>query len=456
MNLDEALRMATQRLKELQAVERRLRERPLLFDVRSLPPPPPRVPRGAGAAASEALPPPTLAPAQVLEHWQRAGLGWLAQLGLRDLSAVAAATNDVAVGPVLASTDAFASALLPKVRARRRVPLATRLYFLVYPPRPSVVRQVRQVFDEALDNRPGWSRAVDVGDPQKVLNWLAGQVSRKEWRELQVEQGLPDVLCRSTWAEHVVSRAPIHSGPEALRLLRFPDAGEMVSKPALVGPATEAAVRQLARIGEQHATLRVELAAAISARVGELFGTVDDLRWTRLQEVRAQLRRWVVGEILDVLFLHLAAPSARHQTVLRRAFWGKYSAKVARMWLLVPRSMHQLLEHGDVRDLLDRVGSLVEIRELEGQQEQAILWMHLLTDRGTVLSVTEGNANTPCRFAAGAVAPPAGRDRKGRLLPVHYSQHIMKGAFRELPSLHHLGDWGPRLAARLREFGVRP
>jgi len=195
---------------------------------------------------------------------------------------------------------------------------------------------------------------------------------------------------------------------------------------------------------------RLELARLLRRRIGDVFGTVDRARWVGLEEERRIIRSWVASELLDVLFKHLVPEQDHHQTEPRRHFWSRYTSKVERLWLLVSPKLRLRLARPDLQETLDKVGDIVELRALHGQDEQAILWMHLTGSQGTV-SVIEGNANSTCRIRKGEWKPPVGHI-------VDYTADIVHGPFekarKKVRTQVHRGAWDKSVRNYLKEFGV--
>jgi len=245
---------------------------------------------------------------------------------------------------------------------------------------------------------------------------------------------------------------------EAERLLRFSDGGDEKNHRGAVTPAVREAVRQIVSLGEARASFRLSLAGLLRRRLGDVFSVVDKAIWRGLEKERTTLRRWVAGEILDILFRNLVPDNEfRHQTRARQKFWRKYTHRVERMWLLIHPDLRSRMERGSVRDLLEKVGSVVEVRTLEGQDEQAIVWMHLQANYGGTVTVIDGNANSSFRAREGALSPPHSKYR-GRSSPVNYSRDIVRGPFAkrhpEVAIRPHRGDWTTKVENDLNDLGV--
>lgn len=429
----------------------------LLFDLRGLPPLP-RAPATREPDTRQALPP-TLSPAQVDAAWRADGAAWLAALGRRDLSAVAAATGDPTVGARLALDPVLLPCLLPRLRTRRRFAVLTRLYFHVYPTPHHLSAALHELRAATpTEQWPAWAARFQQGN-DRLVRGIGEAVVAEGWAAMAEALDLPDAASRGTWAEAVAERAHVTSVAEGERLLRYADGGREMRGPAALTPAGRHVVRKLVAYANRATAARLRIASLLRLRVADVFGIADAAAWTGLEAERKQIRRWVAAEILDVLFRHLVPNNEHaHHTEPRRAFWQRYTGRVDRLWLLIEPGMRHRLDRPDLRELLERVGDVVEIRDLEGAGEQAIVWMHLRADGGGVVTVVEGNANASCRVRFGALEPPRRRVRGG-LAAVRYSQDIVRGVLStgkaDFVRAHQSG-WEQHLGRELRSLGVRP
>jgi hypothetical protein len=412
-------------------------------------PRPPRV-RTEDDEPSPALPL-TLSPVEVAHGWQSRGKSWLDSLRRRDLSAVVAALGDPSVGPRLASEDAFVSALPPLLRPRQQWRALSALFFQKYLPSSALLSEVVRLKNKDPDRAPPWTDK--VSQTRVFLASVAHAIAHGGWTAAREEFALPACVTTSGWALAIVKSATPTDLDQRERLLRFADDGEERQASAPLREAHVPVIKEMVAYGRENAGIRLQIASLLRRRVGEVFGVVAQASWRGLEDELRQIRMWVASEILDILFKHLVPDSEfAHHTEPRRLFWRKYTGFVDRLWLLIGPRLRQRLERGEVKDLLQRVGDVIEIRELQGQDQQAIVWIQLRSPRGEV-TVIEGNANSRCRLGTGAYEPP-------RAGAVHYSTHIVHGALGDQRahtfSQPHLGDWQRKVAHALLERGIRP
>lgn len=451
--LTSALKRLRSEFQELDGLTTHLRTTPLLFDLRRLPP----RPRGFVAPEEdqeEHEAQASLDARHVLEGWKRGGAAWLAQLGRRDLSAVAGAVGHPTVGPLLTADAAFVEALVPRLRLRRQVTIVSRMWFHQYPPSGTLVAQFARVREAVpVEQQPRWWSWTDSG-PDAVARRIADALRLRAWLPFAEAEELPDEASGHPWSTVVCRVAYPSEVDHAERLLRYADRGIGVATPAPLPPGAATTIRELVAIGVQSPHNRLRIVALLRRRLGDVFGGAEAAGWRGLEAERAQVRSWVAGEILDVLFKHLVPDNdAAHQTEPRRVFWRRYTHRVERLWLLVERSLRRRLDASDVRDVLERCGEVVEVRELEGSTERAIVWMQLRTASGGVVSVIDGNANTTFRARSGAFAPGPGRHA------VNYGSEIVSGVFSERAGAverKHAGRWEGRITSELGALGVWP
>jgi hypothetical protein len=124
------------------------------------------------------------------------------------------------------------------------------------------------------------------------------------------------------------------------------------------------------------------------------------------------------------------------------------------VWILLSPSLQGRSNHHEIKELEDRIPGFIEWRELEGAEEQAILWMQLngrsIGGEDLRLTVVEGNANTSFRARPGWVAPPRVIRRK-TLLPVNYKDAIVN----EEKWIHKVThNWASRVQVVLTQYGI--
>jgi hypothetical protein len=410
-----------------------------------------RVPRVSDEDDAPVLPP-TLSPQEVLSAWTRGKAAWLAQRGRRDLSAVVASLAAPSAGPQLARDDTFSAALLPLLRPRQQWRALTALFFQSFPPSTALSAAVHRVRHADPERAPEWSRS--VGNLQPFLASLGQAIATHDWASVRGQWQLPESVSTSGWASAVVANALVGTLEELERLLLFVDGGEERVAPTPLRDAHLPLVRAMVVMGQNAPSMRLRIAALLRRRIGDVFGVADSASWRGLEAERSRVRAWVAAEILDILFKHLVPNSEyAHHTEPRRQFWGRYTGCVDRLWLLIGPRLRQRLERGEIKDLLQKVGDVIEIRELHGQDQQAIVWMQLRAAGGRVVTVIEGNANSRCRLGTGSYEPP-------RKAAVDYSHDIVHGPLGDHGahtfSQAHLGDWQRKVSHALLERGIRP
>lgn len=444
----EALAESRLRTLELEELVSTIRTRTLLARLDRLPHP------GRPRDSDDDPPPvlkPTLSPAEVAAGWRAGGQAWMAALGRRDLSAVVAATRDPYIGPGFASDDHFCRALTTILRPRQLERAVSNLVLQRHPPSPTLCTALHHLRAADPERAPEWwSQVLN----QQLAGRLAAAITRDGWVRVREDLHLPELVSSSTWADAVVGTATSTRVDELERLLAFVDGGEAKSPVAPLRSAHLQIVRKLVSVGLKDSTIRLRIATLLRGRIGDVFGVADAERWRELAKERLQVRAWVANQILDVLFKHLVPDlEGSHQTESRRQFWKKYTHRIERMWLIVESKLRRRLERGEVQELLAQVGDVIEVKDLSGAPEQAIVWMQLSADGGNTVTVIEGNANSSCRLRPGAHKVPAFK-------VVDYSNHIVHGTFDEAHSNvvrqgHHHG-WESHLAWKLGNFGIRP
>ncbi len=445
-----SLRTAVQ---ELQRLSVDLHTTSLLFDPRRLPPKP--RPRDLDDDELDSEPRPTLSADQVSAAWRAGGRVWMDGLGRRDLAAVALTARHPTLGPELSAEADFVDALLPRLRPRRRVVVLGRMWFHHYPPPPAVVRQfelARQTVPRDL--QPRWW-VVAHTDPGGLVRHLAGALRTREWEQLAADDDLPDEASGPAWAWAVCQSTTSTDVDHLVRILRYADRGADVSSPVLLSEGGLVVVQKLVAAARVLSHQQGRVAALLRRRVGDVFGGAEDAGWRGLDRERSEVRSWVAGEVLDILFRHLtpAKDAESHQTEPRRLFWRRYTHRVERLWLLVENSLRERLLGSDMRELLERCGDMVEVRTLQGSAQRAIVWMQLRTASGNLVTVIEGNANTRFRIRPGGHGPKPGH--------IDYSDQIVEDVFSKdradvKTRTHASSTWETRFAQDLRDVGVWP
>jgi hypothetical protein len=360
---------------------------------------------------------------------------------------VRAAASHPEVGAALAADIPFVRTLADRISSRRLARVLSQLYFCAHPPPAHIVEMVVAL---PPDDRPAWTRIGPAGDAGRVLVGLGRLIRERPWAGLVDEHELPDTLLTGPWPPAILRTVRASSLPEAERLLRFADGQVERVAPASVTEAVKAAVKVMVAFGEGCPADRIVVAARLRRRVGEVFGVIDPLRWAGLEPELARVRMWVAGEILDLVFKRIVPDDRdlRAQARARHEFWRRYTRSVDRLWLLVHEDLADRLDDPEIQRLMRELPGVIETAKLKGGPEQAVVWMHLRTTAGTLVTAVEGNANTMFRMARGAIAPTRSR-------PVQYSPHIVNARSWE-HELRHQGQWEPRFAEALSRAGVRP
>lgn len=404
--------------------------------------------------------PPPWTPAEVLARWRTEGPALLDALSRRHINAIIAATAHPEVGPLLAREAVFVQALVSITPPRRLVPALARMYFYAFPAHEHVhVALAEQLLGDGGRYAPLWAREAAVPPAgaaavQRLSVWLGTRIATEPWTTVIQRWGLPDSMPTGPWAEPLVKAAPMEPRqPDALAratlLLRFADDGVERRDGHALRPASLAALKRMMQIATQRPDVRMTAASLVRARVGDPFRVAEDARWVGLEEERRQLKAWIAGEVLDLLFTNLRPNNAHsHHTEPRRLFWKSYTHRVDRLWLLIDRQMAPRLEEPALRRLKDL--GVVEVRWLDTTMQQAIVWMHLRNQAGQIVTVAEGNANATVRMRSGAWNPPPGT--------VNYSDHVVHGLLSDLHARtrRHMDGWEQRLRDDLSSFGVYP
>jgi EH_Signature domain len=438
MDLDQVLSALHVRRSGLKELEDHLRAMRWHVDPSRLPQPPSTRPR---AERSRWAAPASLTPAEVLSHWANEGSPWLQATDLRDRRAILAALADLSAGQQLARDPSFFAALAPLVNERQQARAAALLAAQHYPP----ALPLRDALAAAVSGPPWWSM---MRNPAALASVLAEHIAERGWPAVRDDWKLPAGLAASDWAEAIVKHVPDLDLDGYLRLLRFADGGEDKRAPVPLRSCHLPIVRRI--VAQTPTSKRLQVAALLRQRVGDVFGVVDEARWRHLEEERRILRGWVANKVLDVLFKHVVPVGMGHdQTQPRQHFWSGYTDGVERLWLLLDRRLRARVEHDEVKRLLADVGDMIEVRQLDGSTEQAVVWMHLRNDAGRVVTVIEGNANTSCRMSPLEVFPPAHG-------PIWYSGQIVHArGFEAFTHNHPASSWQSKFGLALYRLGVR-
>jgi hypothetical protein len=382
-------------------------------------------------------------------RWQAGGLGWLRAAERGELRGLRVALRD-RYDDRFVTAPGLLEALLDALRPRDKLRLAADLYFLRWPP-PAALEGI--CADPQLLPPPRWwARLPNMALPDAgaAARSIAEAVRSGEARR-PAELGLPPLPteCELAIAQAAVPRDAKH----AEALLEFLDDGP-IGRPAPVREGAAVALRALVAAAERKERPRREVAQRLALRVGSPFGVGAAGQWLAVKELLPKVRAWLAGEVLEVLFGQLLPDNQfQHHLGPRRDFWKRYTGSVIRMWVAVspPIRRRGALQHPDVMAIRAAMGADLDIRALSGGAEQALIWMHLQTLQGNVVTVVEGNANTSLRMRAGEVAPLPG--------PIQYTQvkdyQFNRGAI-GVETIQHNAGWDTRAGEFLRANGVFP
>jgi hypothetical protein len=418
-----------------------------MIDVRSWPKPGPPLPPEPIAPERRRPDDPS---ADVLwACWLQGGRGWLRAADRRELRGLRLALRD-RHEERFAAAPGLLEVLLDVLRPRERLQLAADLYFLRWPPPASLMGICA---DPQLLPPPRWWARL----PNMLLPAASGAVRsiaeaiRAGEAKRPGDLGLPPLPtdCELAIAETIVPRDADH----AEALLDFLD-GERVGRPAPVRAGAALAMRALVTATERGQRPRREVGQRLSRRVGSPFGVGAAGQWLMVKELLPKLRAWLAGEVLEVVFERLL-PNNEYQHHLgpRRDFWKRYTGSVIRMWVAVslPIRRRGALEHPDVKAIRAAMGADLDVRSLHGGAEQALVWMHLQTPEGAILTVIEGNANTSLRMQLGAVEPPRGEVDYDEVKDRLFWKHKV-GVY----TLTHQGNWTAKAEGLLQAHRVFP
>jgi hypothetical protein len=417
------------------------------IDVRSWPKPGPPLP--PDPLAPERPQPGDPSADTLWARWQAGGLGWLRAAERGELRGLRVALRD-RYDDRFVTAPGLLEALLDILRSRDKLRLAADLYFLRWPP-PAALKGI--CADPQLSPPPRWwARLPNMALPEAgaAARSIAEAVRSGEARH-PADLGLPPLPpdCELAIAEAIVPRDADH----AEALLEFLD-GERIGRPAPVRAGAAVAMRALVAATERGQRPRREVGQRLSLRVGSPFGVGAAGQWLAVKELLPKVRAWLAGEVLEVVFERLLPNNGfQHQLRPRRDFWKRYTGSVIRMWVAVSPPIRQrgALEHPDVKAIRAAMGADLDVRSLHGGAEQALVWMHLQTPEGAILTVIEGNANTSLRMQLGAVEPPRGEVDYNEVKDHLFWKHKLG-----VDTLTHQGNWEARAEELLQAHRVFP
>lgn len=361
------------------------------------------VPKPRPSTAQEARPPvlPAMTPAEILAAWLKGGAAWLAAAERSVARSAAGAAQDLNVGPVLLIAPRFWEILQNLLRSRQRDAVINAALFLIKEAWPR--EEARRRATEAPAECPNWwtTLAADRTALARNLGRAAGEIS---WTEAIEQHGLPADSIPDDFLEMVASHLSLLSVEAGRTALRFLDRGQTLGAKAAITAPIRVWVQKMVKRGKEVPEGRLQIAALLRERIGDIVSPDAAARWHGLEPERKELRSWLVGEILRLLFSVLLPNGyGRHQTAERERFWTRYDHAVEKVWLLVCKAHKNRLQD-PAFDRLQKLG-ILEIREFTGYAEQDGIWMLLRSRSGQLISIFEGNANTTLRIASFDIQP---------------------------------------------------
>jgi hypothetical protein len=393
-------------------------------------------------------------PEQLWAAWSAGGVAWVEEADRRTAQALGRVMADPRDGRRFLDAPGLLGSLLAKLRPSARLQLAARLYFAQHPPHPALVGLSAEGTTARIPR--WWAR---VGPALPSADRVAGAVAeaiRSGEAALPKDLDLPRLDAEGKWEVAIATARTVQSADHAEALLRFFD-GDDLKGPAPVGPAAAVALRALAAAAERGDRNRRETGQQLSLRVGSPFGGDAGGRWAIVKDLLPKVRAWLAGEVLEVVFEHLrpAKPNIAHMPGPRKDFWKRYTGSVVQIWVAVSPAIKKrgALNHPDMKQIKEAMGSDLKVLDLKGQSEQALVWMHLQGADGGLLTVVEGNASTPVRMRAGRHSPTSGE-------VVNYQDEVLNGAFMPhvtgMPKITHNSGWEEHAERALCAHQVYP
>lgn len=391
-----------------------------------------------------------MGPAEVTRRWREGGRTWLAAADPRTLRAAAIALQVRQYAVILVTDSDFLTELLPRLRGRQLAMAVAGSVFASWPPPEIAMHALAAV--RRTQHVPRWCRLLPEAAPAgpQIARALGLAVVDGEIQK-PGDLDLPEGAWDGEWGAAIVRLTPVRTLEAAARQLSFADAGRELAA-AAVTPAAAEALRSLVGVAERGGAPRRDVAGILRRRVGSPFGADAEAKWKVVADLLPKVRAWLAGEVLEIVFEHLT-PDDREiagMTLRRKVFWKDYTGSVRRIWIVASSSIKPQLQHPDVQRIRALMGPDLQVRNLQGGPQQALVWMHLEGAQG-VITVVEGNANTSLRVCSGAVHPRGGI--------VYYTGDVVHGELSEAAGayvLPHLPGWDRKAAAELRHtYGLR-
>jgi hypothetical protein len=398
--------------------------------------------------------PQSLSPEEVWAGWTQGGTAWLNGLKRRDIRAVATAFQSPHwISSIHTKMPLFKALWLkerwPRIRGARRRRLFTSVWFSLAPPTPDVEATFKKG-----ESPPRWWR--DMAESMSTgthAEWLGEQLmglirthpTEGRLRISLTALELTDAVMLGPWHSTIIKKIALHSFDDTKRLIFLADKGASRGPGDTVHRATHIAICKVVKFGEDQGneSKRPEVADLLQKRLGPIFGTEVGRGWQVAANAHQKVRRWLMGQVLDIIFVHLSPPGGdfRHQLEPRRQFWRdqRFIRRMQKVFILAGNEFNTALDTQDIVDLLERFPNAISRRDLNGTPNQAIVWMHWLAPNGTWWTLIEGNQNCKVRIRRGIYHPPR-RHLHGELQPVNYSASIVHG---------ELSDKNPHAEQRL-------
>jgi hypothetical protein len=428
-------------------------------------------------------PPASLSHEQVWAGWTRGGTAWLNGLIPRDLEAVATAFRSPSWISDIDTKMPLFRAVWPKIRGKQRMELFTTVWFSLAPPIPNI--------ETAFDNNElpprWWEEMADSIANGTHIEWLGKQLleftrpdpadehlqsnpANEHLRLNLTDLELTDAVVLGPWLPTVVENIALHTFDNAKRLIFLADKGTSRGPNAPVHRAAHIAICKLVKFGEDNPSKRPEVAELLEKRLGTVFGPTPGKGWNteangdlpKLLEPHRQVRSWLMGQVLDIIFVHLAPPGGdfSHQLEPRRNFWRdeRFISRMQKVYILAGREFNTALLSPDILDLLKRFPNAISRRFLKGTPNQAIVWMHWLAPNGTWWTLIEGNQNCKIRIRRGVFNPPDQDDATQLLPPVKYLEAIVHGELSDDDAgfwiIHHGNGWTDHTLNFMKANGI--
>lgn len=409
---------------------------------------PPRPELSSGLA-----PVPGIDATEVRRRWNSGGEAWLKGASRKELRACVQSVREREAGSTLRSDVSFVNILLARLtRSRWKAAVIEARLFSTFPADAFSVDLVKQNWAVLASRK--WVQELGWGDPQiHKLPRLFGDAVNAGLLIARGDLGLGGTLWNGPWVEAIVlSRKPA-SLDHVRNQLQFARGSRGELQQVEMDGATAAVLKHSVELVKHRLPQGKRTVAELARkRVGSPFGLLAVPRWGAAASVLPDIRAWLAGEVLKILFSRLVPNSdAAHQTKPREKFWAGYTGYVSRIWIAVPRKLQGRLDNDEVRRIQTMLGDDLQILRLDGQPNQALVWMQLV-HRGATVTIVEGNANTRVRIRVGGHTPKSN--------VVHYRNDVTWGAFSgnlcDFETTHDSpGNWRWRVKSFLAQLGIQ-